>query len=103
MVFFGFTGGRREKRSPNYLYVKNPFTGKRELKRERKEAAREKNREKEQRERRHNESEFLNTFFSTHFLVWFRDFYLICLVLGCSLYLSSVVNTIIIRTYITEI
>lgn len=43
----GFTGGRREKRSPNYLSVKNPSTEKREKKRERKREGREKNKEKE--------------------------------------------------------
>lgn len=32
MVFCGFTGGRREKRSPNYLCVKNSFSEKREEK-----------------------------------------------------------------------
>lgn len=59
MVFCGFTGGRREKRSLNYLSVKNPSTEKREKKRRE-----EKNREKERtkKERRDNESEFLNIF-----------------------------------------
>lgn len=47
MVFFGFTGGRREKRSPDYLYVKNPFTEKREEKR----SSKGKNREKERTKR----------------------------------------------------
>lgn len=51
MVFCGFTGGRREKRSPNYLYVKNPFSEKREEKKERKAAARKKKTEKKNRDR----------------------------------------------------
>lgn len=63
MVFCGFTGGRREKRSPNYLYVKNPFSEKKGGKKERKEAARKKiEKKREQGQRRHNESEFLNIF-----------------------------------------
>lgn len=46
----GFTGGRREKRSPNYLSVKNPSTEKREKKRERKREGRKKiKRKREQR------------------------------------------------------
>lgn len=43
----GFTGGRREKRSPNYLSVKNPSTEKREKKRERKKRREGKNKKKE--------------------------------------------------------
>lgn len=63
MVLCGFTGGRREKRSPNYLYVKNPSTEKREKKKERKKAARkETKRDNKERQSRHGESEFLNIF-----------------------------------------
>lgn len=55
MVFCGFTGGRREKRSPNYLSVKNLSTEKREKKRERKGEGggegREKGRTQKKRER----------------------------------------------------
>lgn len=47
MVFCGFTGGRREKRSPNYLYVKNPFSEKKRRKKREKRSSKEKNREKE--------------------------------------------------------
>lgn len=51
MVFCGFTGGRREKISPNYLSVKNPSTEIRE-KKEREEGRKKKpERKREQRKR----------------------------------------------------
>lgn len=61
MAFCGFTGGRREKRSPNYLCVKNPFTEKRDEKRERKYAARKKRREKERTKRDRGDTMRLNS------------------------------------------
>lgn len=53
MVFCGFTGGRREKISPNYLSVKNPST---EI-REKKEREEEKGGKKKQKERENKERE----------------------------------------------
>lgn len=59
MVFCGFTGGRREKRSPNYLCVKNSFSEKREEKREK--SSKEKNREKERTKRDRGNTMRLNS------------------------------------------
>lgn len=50
MVFCGFTGGRREKRSPNYLCVKNSFSEKREEKRDKKAARKKIEKKREQKE-----------------------------------------------------